>query len=295
MIVKAEANIDRLRGTENAAAQHERNALRKEAPREEVPRDRVSVTRNVDAQQSDDVSKSLYSRRDLSDSSRGEIRASEPDAQNKLQLQINTPNSTRSGGSGGTLIVGDDAKVHINAQNSTSSGGSGGTLIIGDGAKVHINAQNSTSSGGGDAFIESVRASVSKSDSKPVTPVGGSTLAIGDGSNIQIETVSDARSLNSNSKISAETGESVSKSQNARGADRRSARAIEVLSEKASASTDRGESYDARFDLFRQLVESLRPERTLPLRGIKFESIENSTQRSTDVANLEIDVPRRDS
>ncbi|MFZ5891479.1 MAG: hypothetical protein ACOY0T_10550, partial [Myxococcota bacterium] len=160
--------VDKPRGLENAALQHERHGAHK-------PNQAESAAAVVSLGESSE--ENLTYRRDgrLGHANAQERQLEESAARlvsDEGTQDANVHINSRGSGSG-TLVVGEDAKVHINSRGDGS-----GTLIVGEGADVHINSRGN---GSGTLVVgEDAKVHInSRGD-------GSGTLIVGEGADVHI-------------------------------------------------------------------------------------------------------------
>ncbi|MBI1889289.1 MAG: hypothetical protein HYS18_01445 [Burkholderiales bacterium] len=108
------------------------------------------------------------------------------------KIHINVRGESPSASSGGSLVLGDNAKLQINARLAGASGSGGGTLVIGENASLHINTRVEGTSGAGGTLIIGENSNVhinARLDGASAS--GGGTLIVGDNSDVHINIRAD--------------------------------------------------------------------------------------------------------
>jgi hypothetical protein len=182
--------VDKPRGVENAALQHQRKQLGKAAPPSPALPPAAVVSLGSSAEP---VTYTREGRWAGAPSAASASSARAPAAPAAASIPAETAgegaasvgegssvhvNAAAEAAGGGSLEVGDDSSVHINTRGS----GGGGTLIVGDNASVHINTRGS---GGGGTLIVGDNASVHINTRGSG---GGGSLVVADDSSVRINT-----------------------------------------------------------------------------------------------------------
>jgi hypothetical protein len=187
--------VDKPRGVENAALQHQRKQLRKAEPPAGAAPPAAVVSLGSSAEAVTYTREGRWAGTPPTaqvSSSQGAAPAAAasfaPESADASAASVGEGsslhvNARAESGGGGTLIVGDESSVHINTRGS----GGGGTLIVGDDSSVHINTRGS---GGGGTLVVGDDSSVHINTRG--SGGGGGTLVVGDDSSVHINARSEA-------------------------------------------------------------------------------------------------------